>query len=189
MLGKLWVAQDKKKRMRTWELKSKKLSFSILGPAFSFKYLFGPLVKLHIYNYRKYLCTVLRSGLSSLNSLSIFQRKTLKGVLKLSNQATTSALHFLTGELPIEAQIHQDVFSLFYSMWSNPDSKIFKIVKQLLKSSTENSRTWSNFVRQLSKQYGLEDPLNSMEKYSPNKSHYKTNILIRIRPFHEYEII
>ena len=121
--------------------KARNSLFALLGPGFSFKCLLGPLVKLHLY--RTFVCPVLRSGLSSLvlkntllNPLIIFQRKTLKGVLKLGNQATTSALHFLTGELPIEAQIHRDVFSLFYSVWSNPNTKIYKIVKQLLESST-----------------------------------------------------
>ena len=83
-----------------------------------------------------------------INPLSIFQRKTLKGVLKVSKQASTAGIHFLTGELPIEAKIHKDVFSVFYSVWANPDTKINGIVKYLLSSSSEDSKTWSIFVRQ-----------------------------------------
>ena len=44
--------------------------------------------------------------------LELFQRKCLKSFLQLSEQATTPAIHFLTGELPIEGKIHIDVFSL-----------------------------------------------------------------------------
>jgi hypothetical protein len=136
--------------------KSRNTLFGLLGPAFSFKCLMGPLVKLHIY--RTFVCPVLRSGLSSLvlkntalSPLSIFQRKSLKGVLQLSKQASTAALHFLNGELPI---IHRDIFSLFYSVWANPNTKIYTLVKYLLSSSNENSKTWSIHVRQLTKQYG-----------------------------------
>ena len=118
----------------------------LLCPAFSFKCLLSPVVKLHIY--RTFVCPVLRSGISSLvikdtslSPLSIFQRKSLKGVLQLSKQTSTPAIHFLTGELPIEAKIHKDIFSLFYSVWTNPNTKIFTIVKYLLSSSNSNSKT------------------------------------------------
>ena len=88
--------------------KARNSLFALLGPAFSFKCLLSPVVKLHLY--RTFVCPVIRSGLSSLalkntliNPLSIFQRKTLKGVLKLSTQASTAAIHFLTEELLIES--------------------------------------------------------------------------------------
>ena len=97
--------------------KSRKTLFGLLGPAFSFRCLLSPAVKLHIY--RTFVCPVLRSGISSfviknttLSPLSIFQRKSLKGILQLSKQASTPAIHFLTGELPIEAQVHRDIFTL-----------------------------------------------------------------------------
>ena len=119
-----------------------------------------PALKLHLY--RTFVCPVLRSGLSSLvvkntllNPLGVFQRKTLKGVLNVSRQASTAGLHFLTGELPIEAKIHKDVFSMFYTVWRNPGMKIYDIIKYLLTNSSDDSRTWANLVRHISKQYGL----------------------------------
>ena len=86
----------------------------------------------------------------------------MKGVLKVSEQASTAGIHFLTGELPVEAKLHRDVFSVFYSVWINPDTKIHSIVKYLLSSSSDESRTWSVYVRQVSRQYGLEDPLSCL---------------------------
>ena len=164
-----------------------------MGPAFSFRCLLSPVVKLHLY--RTFVCPVLRSGLSSLvvrntltSPLSIFQRKVLKGVLKVSKQASTAGIHFLTGELPIEAKLHRDVFSVFYSVWINPDTKIHSIVKYLLSSSNEDSRTWSMYVRQVSRQYGLEDPLSCLRKDPPTKSTFKSNVDARIKAFHENEI-
>ena len=173
--------------------KSQNSLFALLGPAFSFRCLLSPVVKMHLY--RTFVCPVLRSGLSSLVvnntlvcSLSIFQRKSLKGVLKVSTQASTAGIHFLTGEIPIEAKIHKDVFSLFFSVWSNPDSKIYAIVKHILSSCNENSRTWANFIRQISRQYGLEDPLSCLEKDPPSKSTFKNSTDARINAFHEGEL-
>ena len=173
--------------------KSQNSLFALLGPAFSFKCLLSPAVKLHLY--RTFVCPVLQSGLSSLvikttltSPLGIFQRKILKGVLKVSKQASTAGIHFLTGELPIEAKIHRDVFSVFYSVWNKPDTKIYSIVKYLLESSSEDSRTWSVYIRALCRQYGLEDPLICLRKDPPLKSTYKRDVDSRIKAFHENEL-
>ena len=91
--------------------KARKSVYGLLGPGFSYKCELSPILKLHLY--RTFVSPVLRSGLSSFvltaaqtEPLNIFQRKILKGILKVSKQASTPALYFLTGELPIEAQIH-----------------------------------------------------------------------------------
>ena len=125
--------------------KARNALFGLLGPAFSHSCLLSPILKLPLF--KTFVCPVLRSGLSSivlrnttLYPLSIFHRKTLRGLLSLSKQASTAALHFLTGELPIEATIHKDIFSLFYSIWSNPKTKIYTIVKYLLTASSQKSR-------------------------------------------------
>ena len=98
--------------------KGRKSLFSLLGAGFSFKCFLSPTLKLHIF--RTYTCPILRSGLSSfslrtaqLEPLALFQRKTLKSILQLSKTAPTPAIHFLTGELPIEGKVHRDIFSTF----------------------------------------------------------------------------
>jgi hypothetical protein len=120
-----------------------------------------------------------------LEPISIFQRKTLKSILKLSITAPTPAIHFLTGELPVEGQIHRDVFSLFYGIWSNPDTRIYQIVIYLLKNCSENSRTWSTHLRQLSMRYGLEDPLVCLGRDPPTKSVYKELVATKITAYYE----
>ena len=58
--------------------------FSLLGPAFAYKCMMSPLLKIHLY--RTYTCPRIRSGLSSfalrsthLTPLVLFHRKSLKG--------------------------------------------------------------------------------------------------------------
>jgi hypothetical protein len=118
------VARTKNRKMLTLKLtKEESPCTALLGPAFSFKCLLSPVLKLHIYI--TFTCPRTRSGLASfalrsiqLEPISIFQRKTLKYILKLSITAPIPAIHFLTGELPVEGKIHRDVFSLFYGIWS-----------------------------------------------------------------------
>ena len=164
--------------------------FGMLGPAFSFKCLLSPKVKIHLF--RTYTCPILRSGLSSfslrtvtLQPLTIFHRKTLRGILNLSKTASIPAIHFLLGELPMEAKLHRDIFALFFCVWSNPDSKIYQIVKYLLDNSPENSRTWSLHLRHLCQKYELTDPLEWLRLDPPSKSTFKENILTQISAHHE----
>ena len=74
--------------------------FGMLGMAFSVKCLLSPKVKVHLF--RTYTCPILRSGLSSfslrsvtLQPLTIFHRKTLRGTLNLSKTASIPVIHFL----------------------------------------------------------------------------------------------
>ena len=125
---------------------------------------------------------------SNLQTLAIFQRKCLRGILGLSKTSSIPALHFLLGELPIEAQYHMDIFSLFYSIWINPDSQINRVVKFILQSSKPNSRTWSIFIRHLCMKYELPDPLESLESDPSKKSQYKELIKTKIIAFHEKQL-
>ena len=98
--------------------KGRKNLFDLLGPAYSYKCLLSPVLKMHLF--RTYTCPIIRSGLSSfsliknqLKTKAIFHRKILKAFFNLSKTAATPAIHFVLGELPMEGKIHRDIFSLF----------------------------------------------------------------------------
>ena len=170
--------------------KGRKNLFGMLGAAFAHKCLLSPVVKYHLY--RTYTSPIIRSGLSSfslrseaLKTLTIFHRKTLRGILSFSKNAAIPAIHFLLGDLPIEGQIHRDIFSLFFSVWKNPNSKIYEIVKYLLQTSQKNSRTWSIHLRHLTEKYGIEDPLSCLKRDPPEKSQFKELIKTKISAYYE----
>ena len=123
------------------------------------------------------------SGLSSfalkslqLEPLALFERKVIKAILKLSSTASTSAIYFLTGELPVEGKIHKDIFSNFFSIWTNQDTKIYELIKYLLKTSADNSHTWAVHLRHLCARYGLEDPLTYLNRDPPSRSAWKETV-------------
>ena len=187
------IVSNKNQEQKNVDLKMNKGRnnlYTLLGSGFAYKSFLSPVLKLHIY--RTYTCPITRSGLASLalrpsqlEQLSVFHRKTLKSILKLSITAPTPSIHFLTGELPVVGKIHKDVFSLFFGIWSNPDTKINEIVKYLLQNSCENSRTWAVHVRHLCKQYGLEDPFTSLCRDPPSRSEYKALVNTKIKVYHE----
>ena len=167
--------------------------FSLLGPAFAYKCTLGPLVQIHLF--RTYTCPILRSGLSSfalrssqMAPLSLFHRKCFKGFLHLSKSAPTPAIHFLFGEPPMEAKIHRDMFSLFYSVWQNPNTKVHQMIKIILSEANSNSSTWAVNLDHICKMYNLENPLSCLQRDPPEKSIFKEYILTKITAFHEKEL-
>ena len=124
----------------------------------------SPNVQIHLW--RTYNLPVLRSGLSAfpirpaiLGPIKVFHNKIMRSFLKLSNSSPIPALYFLLGELPIEGRLHLDFLSLFYNIWNNPDTTIYKVVKYLLQMADEKSTTWSAHLRTLCLKYKLPDPL------------------------------
>ena len=143
----------------------------------------SPVVKIHLF--RTFTCPRLRSSLSSFASC---HRKCLKGFLHLSMTAPTPAIHFLLGDLPQEGRIHRDMFALFFGVWSNPDTKIYQIVKYILSNSPENSTTWAINFRHICKMYNLEDTLSYLMSDPPSKSQFKENVNTRFTAFHEKDL-
>ena len=167
--------------------------FALLGPALSYKCKLSPQVQLHLW--RTYSLPVLKSGLSALplrptdiKPLQIFQNKIMRGFLKQSFCSPVPSLYFLCGELPIEGQVHIDLLGLFFNIWSNPSTKIFEIVKYIMKMAGEKSTTWSYHVRLIAKKYKLPDPLLLMDQAVWSKETWKTLVTNKVLVYHESEM-
>ena len=144
--------------------------YSLLGPAFAYKWMLSPLVKIHLF--RTFTCPIIRSGLYSFaqgipTDISHFPFPQKSSEVHSPSQpkcTPTPAIHFLLGELPMEGRIHRDMFSLLYGVWCNPDTKIPQIVKYLLQNSSDSRGTWVINLRHIFKIYLLEDPLSCLER-------------------------
>ena len=77
------------------------------------------------------------------------------------------------------------MFSLFYSIWTNPDTKIHQMINYLLETTENNSRTWAAHIRYLSTKYNLPDPLECLERDPPPKPEYKEYIQTKITAYFE----
>ena len=185
------ILDEEQKNVDNNIVKCRNSLFSLLGHTFAFNCALSPTVLVHIW--RTCNLPVLLSGLNALPirtvnlaSLTIFHKKILRGILKLSLTSPIPALHFLLGELPVEGLLHIRTLGLFYNLWSNPNITIFSIVKYILKMSKENSTTWANHIRILCLRYGLPSPLSLLEMSQPwSKEAWSTLVKAKVINFHE----
>ena len=164
--------------------------FSFLGNIFSYKCKLSPIVQ-H-YTWSVYIKPVLTSGLAALplrppviKTISIFHHKILRALLKLSPYSPVAPLYFLFGELPIEAALHLDILSVFWNIWRNPQTKIFEVVKYLLKMCDESSLTWSAHLKLLFQLYNLPDPLLLLSSTPWTKERWKQHTQTAVTSHHE----
>ena len=173
--------------------KGRKSLFSLLGPAFSQKCLLSPVEKMHLFQI--FTCPITRCGLSALalrssqlESVDLFERKSLRSFLSLSSRSTIASLYFLFSDVPMSSKIHRDVFSIFYSIWCNPQSKLFEIFRYLWNEAPANSRTWTVHIKNLSAQYQIPD-LNKLLDTQPwKKETFKEFIITKIVAYKEAEL-
>ena len=175
--------------------KTRKCLFSLMGCPISYHSQVNPAVQHSTWTI--YICPILRSGLSSLviqpqsepmKSMEIFQRKVMRGILGFSTRSPIPGLYFLLGELPIAGQIHRDCLSLFWSLWSNPNTLVHKVVKYILVHAPDNSRTWSVNIRHITRLYGLPDPLQLLQNKAPTKSSWKSTCDSLIYSYYEKKL-
>ena len=174
-------------------IKCRNSLFALLGPAFSFRCLLSPLLQIHLWRTCSY--PALLSGLPALpirptnmKSLEIFQRKVLRGFLKLSRSSPIPALHFLLGELPVEGMIHIRTFGIFHNIWSNPSCTIHTMLLYILKMCSNSSTTWANHIQLLSIKYGLPPPLSLLQTPAWPKIQWDTLVKTRITTWHEQRL-
>ena len=168
--------------------------FALLGPAYAFNCQLSPAVQVHLW--KTYNLPILCSGLSALpirpsqmKSISIFQRKVLRSFLKLSNRSPIPSMFFLLGELPLEARIHLNIFSLFHTIWSNPQTTAHQVVRYILRMADSSSTTWAAHLRLLCQMYGILDPLFLIEQEMPwPKERWKELTTTKVIIYHEKQL-
>ena len=190
-LGLIVSGQDEEAKNVDKNINSARNSlFGFLGNIFSYKCKISPAVQLQ--TWRVFIKPVLRSELAALpvrsaalKTLTAFHKKVLRAILKLSQYSPVIPLYFMLGELPIEATVHLDVLSLFWNIWNNPQTKVYKVVKYLLKMADDKSLTWSAHIRSIFKLYSLPDPLMLLETLPWSKVMWKNQVQALVNSHHE----
>ena len=88
----------------------------------------------------------------------------------------------------MEANIHLDVLSLFWTIWSNPQTSLFKIVRYILMMTDNRSLTWAAPVRILCLKYNLPDPLQLLDGPLWPKLRWKNSVHAAVISHHEGNI-
>ncbi|CAG2187006.1 unnamed protein product [Mytilus edulis] len=120
---------------------------------------------LHIFNI--YVIPVLLYGLElvtptgkNLDIIDIFHKKCIKQLLSLPTSTATPAIYILSGQLPIEGQIHKKILSLFGNISRQPQNSLEKQIayRQLL-MKTDDSNSWFIIVKTILAKYNLPSAL------------------------------
>ena len=175
--------------------KTRNCLFKLMGNPFSYSSLVNPSVQHK--TWETFALGILTSGLSSLviqpesspmKTLITFERKLLRAFLGLSKRSPVPSMYFLLGALPIEGIIARNSLSLFWSLWTNPETLAFKVVRYILVHAEENSRCWGIFIRHLTRRYNLPDPLTLLDSNPPSKGSWKSTCSAAIYSFHENDL-
>ena len=158
--------------------------FSLLPSGLAFHHCSNPAANIRVQQI--YCLPVLMSGLASLvltkaeiKTISSYYKTNLLKLMKLLHKTPDSAVFFLAGTLPAEAQLHLRQLGLF-SMVCQLDNNILKdIAINSLSLHYPNSKSWFLQIRSLCQQYGLSDPLFLLEN-PPPKIYFRNQCRLKI---------
>ena len=131
-----------------------------------------------------YCVSVLLSGMASLvftdremKLMDKHYKVHLERLLKLHQATPAPVVFFLAGCLPLPAQLHQRMFSLFGQLCRlrDGDNILAAHARNILSSSSPSSKSWFWKLRQLCLQYGLPHPLTWLDT-RPSKLQVKVQV-------------
>ena len=121
---------------------------------------------------------------SDYEQLEKYQRTLLRQVQSLPDSTAKSAIYLLIGVLPLQAQIHQRILSLFINVAHATGSSQLEIIERQLAMKSMDSKSWTTAVKSVLYQYDLPSPSEVIVR-PPDKSTWKRTCKKKIREFWE----
>ena len=115
--------------------------------------------------YKTYITPVLLYGMElllpsskPLEQLELFQKRILKQILSLPMSCPDPAVYILTGNLPIEAQIHIKALTFFNNVCHQGEKNTEKkLARRQLTVKEESSNSWFICVNKILRKYDLKE--------------------------------
>ncbi|CAG2221649.1 unnamed protein product [Mytilus edulis] len=141
--------------------KSRRSAYALLGSGFHGEN--GLDMETIIHLFKIYILPVLLYGMDLLTPQSLdleklekFQKKMLKQLMSLPTNTPDPAINILTGILPVEAQIHLKVMTLFINVCTQPNESLEKqLARRQLCIKSMNSNSWFIEVKTIMLKYDL----------------------------------
>ena len=141
--------------------KSRRSAYALLGSGFHGEN--GLDMETIIHLFKIYILPVLLYGMDLLTPQSLdleklekFQKKMLKQLMSLPTNTPDPAINILTGILPVEAQIHLKVMTLFINVCTQPNESLEKqLARRQLCIKSMNSNSWFIQVKTIMLKYDL----------------------------------
>ncbi|CAG2207964.1 unnamed protein product [Mytilus edulis] len=117
---------------------------------------------------RTYILPILTYGLEIvipkgkiLDNLQIQYKKLLKQILSLNINVADPAVYLISGLLPIEAEIHLKILSMFGNIArANKNSSEWRLAERQLQIKSFDSNSWFIDMKKICIKYNLENPLS-----------------------------
>ena len=161
----------------------RKTAYSLMGTGFHGVNGLSPKISLHIYE--MYVLPRVLYGLEAtilkkkhLSELESFHRGILRDLQSLPTRCSTSAIHLLSGQLPIEAILDTRMATLLHMVGRDNTSTLAHIALHQLSSNTTSSRSWFVYCAQRLSRYNIDPLLIISNKLST------TTIKATIRDYH-----
>ncbi|CAG2214135.1 unnamed protein product [Mytilus edulis] len=147
------------------------------------------LVKTYVLPILTYGLEILIPKGKSLTTLNLYHKKLLKQLLSLSTNTADPAIYILSGMIPIEAELHIKILTLFGTISrSEKTSNEWRIAERQLKLKSFNSNSWFIDIKKICLLYNIEN----IEKYLDNpltKSKWKSFIDNKVQSYWTNKIL
>ena len=165
----------------------RKTAYSLMGTGFHG--VNGLSLKISLHIYEMHVLPRVLYGLEAtilkkkhLSELESFHRGILRDLQSLQTRCSTSAIHLLSGQLPIEAILDTRMATLLHMVGCDNTSTLAHIALHQLSSNTTSSRSWFVYCTQRLSRYNLDPLLIISNKLST------TTIKATIRDYHSRTI-
>ena len=172
--------------------KARRTSYSLMGAGLHGLNGTGPMVAL--LQYQTYVLPALLYGLevlvlrdSETEQLELYHRKNLRLIQHLPQSTAKCALYLLSGQLPVEAQLHIKTLTLYRNIVdsqneSPPSQYIKSIVVRQLAVKEDDAPSWVVLVKKLLRKYHLPSAFKLLEN-TPTKKHWRVTIREAVQNF------
>ncbi|CAG2247447.1 unnamed protein product [Mytilus edulis] len=106
---------------------------------------------------------IIRLTKTDIAKLSVYYIQLLKQIQHLPSRTANSAVLVLTGQLPIESEIHKKMLSLFRNIADNHGSVERSIAQRQLALKTRDSESWFIQIIKLTEMYELPSPIEVLD--------------------------
>ena len=101
-----------------------------------------------------------------LDDIQNYYKKLLKQLLSLTINVADPAVYMIPGLLPLEAEIHTKVFTMFGNITrARKNSTEWKLAERQLHIKSLDSNSWFMEIKKLCIKYELEDPIHYVQNH------------------------
>ena len=112
---------------------------------------------------------------TDVKELDDFHRGLLRQLQSLPESTARPVIHMLTGTLPLQATLHQNMLNLFNTILHRPSTPEYEIIIRQLTIKDQSSHSWTTKLKQVLFKYSLPPALVLAEN-PPEKDNWKKTI-------------